>query len=79
LSSLILFLIGMPRLIISLASKCMQSARNPWLYLSGYFISFIPPLLVMIIFVLPSEFYRKEFKEATVRIQKTFQRRFRRE
>jgi hypothetical protein len=78
-SSLILFLIGMPRLIISLVSKCMQSARNPWLYLSGYFISFIPPLLVMIIFVLPSEFYRKEFKEATVRIQKTFTRRFRRE
>jgi hypothetical protein len=78
-SSLVLFLIGMPRLIISLASKCMQSTRNPWLYLTGYFISFIPPLLVMIIFVLPSEFYRKEFKEAAVRIQKTFKRRLCRE
>jgi len=77
-SSFILIIIAMPRLIISFISQCMKSAQNPWLYLSGYFISFIPPLLVFILYVLPSEFYRKEFDEATIRIKKSIQHRFRR-
>ena len=78
-SSIILIIIATPRLIISFLSKCMESARSPGLYLTGYFISFIPPLLVFILFVLPSKYYRKEFKDATIAIRKTVQRRFRRQ
>jgi hypothetical protein len=78
-SSFILIIIATPRVIISLVSECMKSTKNPWLYLSGYFISFIPPLLVFILFILPSKFYRKEFNEATIHIKKTIQRRIRRQ
>jgi hypothetical protein len=48
-SSFMLIIIAMPRLIISFISDCMKSARNPWLYLGGYFVSFIPPLLLFIL------------------------------
>ncbi|CAF4837752.1 unnamed protein product, partial [Rotaria socialis] len=72
-------IIAIPRLIISFGSECMKSVQSPWLYLSGYFIPFMPPLLVFIIFVLPSEFYRKEFNEATLRIKKVLQSQFRRD
>ncbi|CAF4604191.1 unnamed protein product [Rotaria socialis] len=79
LSSVVLVIIAIPRLIISFGSECMKSVQSPWLYLSGYFIPFMPPLLVFIIFVLPSEFYRKEFNEATLRIKKVLQSQFRRD
>ena len=79
ISSFILIIIAIPRLVISFLSECMQSVRNPWLYLGGYFVSFISPLLVFVLFVLPSEFYLKEFNEATVHIKTTIQRRFRRQ
>ncbi len=56
---LILVLLAVPRLIISFLSGCMESVRDPWLFLFGYFISFLPPLLIPIIFILPSEIYTK--------------------
>ncbi|CAF3691982.1 unnamed protein product [Rotaria sp. Silwood1] len=71
LSSFMLVVISIPRLIISLASPCMKSVSNSWLFLTGYFISFIPPLLIFILIVLPSKFYRKEFNEAIISIKTT--------
>lgn len=61
ISPLVLILLVVPRLVISFISGCMKSSRDPWLYLIGYFISFIPPILTFIIFVLPSTMYMKEF------------------
>ncbi|CAF0817434.1 unnamed protein product [Adineta steineri] len=61
ISSCILILLSIPRLIISFLSGCMDSIRNPWLYLIGYYISFIPPLLIIILFILPSKTYKQEF------------------
>ena len=61
ISPLILVLLALPRLIISFLSGCMKSTRDPWLFLFGYFISFIPPLLTFIVFIWPSESYKKEF------------------
>ncbi|CAF1314374.1 unnamed protein product [Rotaria sp. Silwood1] len=61
ISSTILVLLATPRLIISFISGCMKSARNPSFYLAGYFISFIPPSLTFIVFVIPSSVYKKEF------------------
>ncbi|CAF4398238.1 unnamed protein product, partial [Rotaria sordida] len=50
----------LPRLIISFSSKCMESTRDPWLFLSGYYISFVPSLLIFAVFVLPSKKYKEE-------------------
>jgi hypothetical protein len=58
----ILILLAVPRLIIIFVSKCMKSANDSWLFLAGYFISLIPPMLTFVVFVLPSKFYKKEFR-----------------
>ncbi|UJR18105.1 hypothetical protein I4U23_005005 [Adineta vaga] len=68
-SSMILVIFATPRLIISFMSGCMKSARNPALYLVGYFISFIPPSLTFLVFVVPSESYTNEFYAATKRFR----------
>ena len=67
ISPIILLILAMPRLIISLVSGCVDPSNNPWLYLCAYFISFTPPMLVFSVFVLPSELYRKTFKETIAR------------
>ena len=61
----VLILLTLPRLIISFASSCMKSTREPWLYLIGYFISFIPYIFIFILFVVPSDTYMKQFKIET--------------
>ena len=67
ISPIILIFLALPRLIISFMSGCMKSARNPWIYLIGYFISFTPQTLTFIVFVLPSETYRIQFKSSIKR------------
>jgi hypothetical protein len=64
ISIIILIILSLPRVIISLISDCVKSSRKPWLFLTGYFISFIPSVLIFVVFVLPSELYKKEFKKA---------------
>ncbi|UJR20053.1 hypothetical protein I4U23_023187 [Adineta vaga] len=66
----LLIILSLPRLIISFISGCMRSARQPWLYLIGYFLSFIPSMFTFIVFVLPSETYRGEFRAAIQQINK---------
>ena len=60
-SPLVLAILSLPRVIISLIPSCVKANRNPWLYLSGYFISFIPSVVVFVVFVVPSPLYRQEF------------------
>jgi hypothetical protein len=74
ISPLVLIILASPRLIIALLPACIDVSQNPWLYLSAYFVSFIPSMLVFIIFVLPSSSYKKKFKD-TIR---SWQQRFRR-
>lgn len=71
LSPIFIIFLGVPRLIISFLSGCMGSVRDPWLYLFGYFISFLPSLLIPIIFIFPSEIYRKQFEVILESIKKT--------
>jgi hypothetical protein len=61
ISPCVLIILAVPRLIISFLSRCMESPRDPWLFLIGYYISFVPPLLIFIVFVLPSDKYKGEF------------------
>ena len=67
ISPFILLVLALPRLIMSLVSGCVDPSENPWLYLCGYLISFTPPMLVFAVFVLPSELYRKTFKDSITR------------
>ncbi|CAF4339923.1 unnamed protein product [Rotaria sp. Silwood2] len=60
LTPCMVILLSLPRLIISFTSGCMRSAREPWLYLIGYFVSFIPSMLTLFVFILPSRNYKNE-------------------
>jgi hypothetical protein len=75
ISPVILIALGSPRLIISFLSGCMKTTRgNPWFYLSGYLISFLPPMLIVFVFVVPSETYKNEFKKTFTRLQNYIRR-----
>jgi hypothetical protein len=63
ISSMILLVLSAPRLIIALLPGCV-SMSHLWFYLSAYFISFTPSMLIFVIFVLPSDMYMKTFKES---------------
>ena len=63
ISPVVLLVLSTPRLIVSLIPDRVKPSENLWLYLSAYFISFIPSMLIFVIFVLPSELYMKAFKQ----------------
>jgi hypothetical protein len=71
----VLIILAIPRLIISFVSGCMKSTDDAWLYLMGYFISFIPSMLTFVVFVLPSKFYKKEFSTNIKRYRTNIQTR----
>jgi hypothetical protein len=68
ISPLILVVLALPRLIISFLSGCMKSARDSRIYLIGYFISFIPSMMIFVVFVLPSKTYKKVFCKSIKRL-----------
>ena len=78
ISPCILVVLAAPRLIISFASGCMSSSRQSSFFLTGYFLSFIPPVLTFTVFVLPSEVYKAEFlrlsRAAGVRLRRRLRR-----
>ena len=54
----------------------MESVNDTWLFLIGYFISFIPPDAYFYgIYILPSKFYKKEFRRSIVEYRDILQRR----
>ncbi|CAF1625820.1 unnamed protein product, partial [Adineta ricciae] len=67
ISPIILIILSLPRLIISFTLDCQKSSEHFWLYLIGYFVSFIPSVFVFVVFVLPSAVFRKTFKQAILR------------
>jgi len=71
ISPIIFILLALPRLIISFLSHCMKSARNPWLYLIGYFTSFIPPIFIFFVFVPYSKNYKAVFKKTINNVRQT--------
>ncbi|CAF3755523.1 unnamed protein product [Rotaria sp. Silwood1] len=62
----LLVILALPRLILSFASKCMNSTNDAWLFLIGYFISCIPPMLTFVVFILPSKFYKQQLRKSLV-------------
>ncbi|CAF0903799.1 unnamed protein product [Adineta steineri] len=77
ISSIVLAVLLFPRFLISLLSTCVKASRNPWLYLCGYFISFFPSSFIFVIFVLPSNFYKKQFKQSIITWRQRFMRMMR--
>jgi hypothetical protein len=69
ISPLLLIILALPRLIISLLPDCMETVRKPWLFLIAYWCSYIPSMFIFPIFVLPSDIYRKAFKDAMKRLK----------
>jgi hypothetical protein len=72
ISSIILLILALPRLIIAFVSGCVNPSDNLWLYLSGYLISFIPSILIFVIYVPPSELYKEKFKESLQHLKQKF-------
>jgi hypothetical protein len=72
----VLILLNSPRLIISFVNGCMRSSREPWLYLCGYFLSFIPSMLTFIIYILPSKKYKDKFDIVIEHIIRRFRTNF---
>jgi len=74
ISPYILILLALPRLIISFVAGCMESNTNPWIYLISYLVSFIPSMLIFIIFVSPSKLYKEEFGKTVRQCHRTIRR-----
>ncbi|CAF4676202.1 unnamed protein product [Rotaria socialis] len=45
-----------------LFKRRMKSAHEPWIFLIGYFVSFIPSMMTFVVFVLPSKNYKSELR-----------------
>jgi hypothetical protein len=73
---IVLVILAIPRLIITFLTKCMKSSNDAWLYLIGYSISFILPMLNFVAFIVPSKFHKKEFRKSVHPYRNTLQHRF---
>jgi len=73
----VIVLLFVPRLILAFIPGCMKSNEDLWIYLTGYFIAFVPPLLIFPIFVLSSRIYKEEFNNQTKHLLKIMTRLFR--
>ena len=77
IAPIVLVILALPRIILVYTTKCMRSADDiVWLYLLGYFISFIPSMLTLLIFILPSKFYKSELGKSIAKYRKSFRRKF---
>jgi hypothetical protein len=77
ISPCILIILAFPRLLISFLAGCMKTIREPWLFLIGYFVSFIPSLMTFVVFVLLSTVYKEEFdKRVMQKIIASFRQMF---
>ena len=74
-SPFILVILSFPRMIISFVGGCMQSNRSPWIYLIGYLTSFVPPMLTFVVFVLPSNLYKEEFRKTMTYYRQAIRKR----
>ncbi|CAF4136103.1 unnamed protein product [Rotaria sp. Silwood2] len=72
----VLVILAIPRLVLLFISKCMKSTDDAWLFLVGYFISFIPPMLTLAVFIVPSKFYKKQLRQTLTAYLTNIQRHF---
>jgi hypothetical protein len=75
IAPVVLIIFTTPRLILSLVSGCMKSIDDAWIFLIGYYISFLPLILTFLVFVLPSITYKKKFRKTIRQFQIILQTR----
>lgn len=63
IAPIILVLLALPRLILIFISECMNSSNDVWLYMILYFIS-------------PSKFYKKQFQKTLNQYRTRIRQRF---
>lgn len=76
IAPVVLFLLALPRLILSYVTKCMNSTKDSWIFLGGYFISFIPSMITLFTFVLPSKCYRNEYRKSILHYESQIRQYF---
>lgn len=74
ISPLILIALSLPRLILSYSTGCMESEREASIFLTLYFLSFLPSTTTFIVFVLPSQVYLNELYCTLKRYRKNIKR-----
>ena len=70
ISPTILLILALPRLVISLGSLCIDTSWRNYVFLAGYFISFMPFTATLVIFIIPAPVYRDELKVCLFRIRR---------
>ncbi|CAF4289545.1 unnamed protein product [Rotaria sp. Silwood2] len=76
IAPIVLAILALPRLIISFLSKCMESTDDTLLDPIEYFISFMPPMLTCVVFVLPSKFYKEKLPKTLIDYRTEIQQHF---
>jgi hypothetical protein len=69
ISPTVLLVFALPRLVISLASVCIDTSWTHYLFLAGYFASFVPFTTTLLIFIIPSPIYQDELKKCLLSIR----------
>jgi hypothetical protein len=72
----LLVILSLPRLTISFASGCMKPIENSWLFVTGYFVSFISSIVTSLLFVFPSKLYKEELIKSIKKYKMYIQRLF---
>ena len=73
ISPIVLLILALPRLVISLGSLCIDTTWRNYIFLAGYFISFIPYMTTLFIFIIPAPVYQDELKLCLFRLRRFFQ------
>lgn len=77
LTPFLLVTLALPRIIIAFLGGCMESSSGPWLFLIGYYFTYVPSMLTFLIFVLPSETYKQVFRKTIEQYRQTLNTRIR--
>ena len=66
---IVLFIFASPRIILLTASLCISTSWHNYLFVTGYFFSFVPFMTTLVIFVAPLPTYRRELQKAFRKIR----------
>jgi hypothetical protein len=72
ISPVLLLLFTLPRLVISLGSLCISTSWRNYVFLTGYFISFVPFMTTLFIFILPAPVFRNELRLCLLKLRYFF-------
>jgi hypothetical protein len=69
ISPIVILILEIPRFVLTFILACIDHPWQRYVYLTGYFISFLPLTGVLFIYILPSPKYKNELQKV---VKKTF-------